>query len=262
MVIYLPMKKQERMKQPVIEVKGLSVSYGKSPVLWDINLTLFSNELIAVIGPNGAGKSTFLKALLGFVPLLSGSIAFFDKEPLSKVQSKVAYVPQAQSVDWNFPINCLEVVMMGAFFEMNAFKWASKKIKEKAKAIMDQLGILELSKRPISELSGGQKQKLFIARALMQDAELYLLDEPFVGIDHTTQEQLLSLFKKMRDLGKTLVIIHHDLNSVESIFDSIVLLNTYLVASGPTKETFNASNLQKTYGQSETILSEILKGRG
>ena len=241
---------------PIIEVKDLSVSYGPAPALWDVTLSIFKGELVGVIGPNGAGKSTFLKALLGFVPVISGSVSFLEKAPPSK---EVAYVPQAQSVDWNFPMSALEVVMMGGYFEMNALKWPTKAVKERALKIMEELGLKDLASRHISALSGGQKQKLFIARALMQEANLYLLDEPFVGIDHTTQEQLLSLFKTMRSQGKTLVIVHHDLSSVESIFDSVILLNTYLVASGKVKDIFTLATLEKAYGQSQTILSQLLE---
>jgi manganese/zinc/iron transport system ATP- binding protein len=234
----------------VIEVKDLSVSYGASPALWDISLKFPKGELIGVMGPNGAGKSTLLKAILGHIPKISGEVTFLEK---------ASYVPQAQSVDWNFPILALEVVMMGAYLEMNLLKWPTKAIKERALQIMQDLGMKEFASCHISELSGGQKQKLFIGRALMQKATLYLLDEPFVGIDHTTQEQLITLFKKMRDEGKTLVIVHHDLNSAQEIFDSIVLLNTYLVAAGPTKSVFNMENLKKAYGQSETLLEQLLK---
>lgn len=247
------------MTEHTLKTHNLTVSYGKDTALWDVSFTIHPGKLVGILGPNGAGKSTLIKAILEFTQILSGSVEFFGGLRLKQARKRIAYVPQAQSVDWEFPITAFEVVLMGAYHSYSFFKRFSAQSKIKARQLLEQFGMQHLSNCPISDLSGGQKQKLFIARALMQDADLYFLDEPFAGIDHTTQQQILTLFKHMRDEGKTLIMVHHDLATVEEIFDEIILLNTYLVACGPAATVFTHENLQKTYGHGETILEKLLR---
>lgn len=240
-----------------LEIEELSVSYHETAVLWDISCKLPADLLIGIIGPNGAGKSTLLKALLGLIKPLSGAVRFFGS-PLQKVRRKVAYVPQRSSVDWDFPMTAYDLVMMGRFNRMGMLKWASKSDREATLKALRLVEMEDLSHRQISELSGGQQQRLFIARALVQDADLFLLDEPFAGIDLTTEKTLLSLFAKLKSQGKTIVMVHHDLITAQKVFDWLVLLNTCLIAAGPTSEVLTAQNLAKTYGQSSNLLDEAV----
>jgi manganese/zinc/iron transport system ATP- binding protein len=239
----------------ILEVEQLTVNYEKTSVLWDINFVIPEKKIVGILGPNGAGKSTLLKALLGLVQPLSGHITFFG-EPLSKVRQKVGYVPQRSSVDWDFPITALDLVMMGRYGKMGLLKWASKKDKEATLAALEQVEMLSFADRQIGQLSGGQQQRLFIARALVQDADIYLLDEPFAGIDMATEKTLLRLFKTLREKGKTLLIVHHNLASTEEYFDWLIFLNTCLIANGPVSEVFNQQNVWRTYGSSSILLDE------
>jgi manganese/zinc/iron transport system ATP- binding protein len=237
------------------EADQLSVNYEKNPVLWDVSLQIPSGLLVGVIGPNGAGKSTLIKTALGLVKPLSGSITFFG-QPLEKTRQKVAYVPQRESVDWDFPITVLELVMMGSYGKLGLFKIPGSKIKQKAEEILDKVGMLAYKNRQISQLSGGQQQRVFIARALMQDADLYFMDEPFVGIDFATSKVIWNILVSLKNEGKTLVIVHHDLSSINDYFDWIVMLNMRLVASGPVAQTFTNELVHKTYGQSHELFGE------
>jgi manganese/zinc/iron transport system ATP- binding protein len=239
----------------ILEVEQLTVNYEKTSVLWDINFALPEKKIVGILGPNGAGKSTLLKALLGLVQPLSGHITFFG-EPLSKVRQKVGYVPQRSSVDWDFPITAFDLVMMGRYGKIGLLKWASKEDKKATRAALEQVEMLSFADRQIGQLSGGQQQRLFIARALVQDADIYLLDEPFVGIDMATEKTLLRLFKTLREKGKTLLIVHHNLASTEEYFDWLIFLNTCLIASGPVSEVFNQQNVGRTYGSSSILLDE------
>ncbi|MDN3505050.1 MAG: metal ABC transporter ATP-binding protein [Rhabdochlamydiaceae bacterium] len=241
-----------------LQVKDLTVNYGNYPALWDINFSLTSGQLVAIVGPNGAGKSTLIKAILQFVQPLSSEVTFFDGMSLKEARKKIAYVPQTQSIDWEFPITAIEVVIMGDYHQSSFLKWPKASSRKKALNLLKELGLESLANRHISELSGGQKQKLFVARALMQSADLYFFDEPFAGIDHTTEKQILEIFKKLAKEGKTLLVVHHDLSTVESNFDHLILLNTQLVACGPCKEVFNFENLRKAYGHSDSILGKLL----
>lgn len=240
-----------------LEVEELSVSYHQTTVLWDISFTLPIGALIGIIGPNGAGKSTLLKALLGLTPPLSGSVRFFGSL-LPQIRHKVAYVPQRSSVDWDFPMTAYDLVMMGRFSQMGMLKRASKVDKEATLQALKIVEMEELSHRQISELSGGQQQRLFIARALVQDADLFLLDEPFAGIDLATEKTILNLFAKLKAQGKTIVMVHHDLITAQKVFDHLVLLNTCLIASGPTATVLTSPNLAKTYGQGSRLLDEAV----
>ncbi len=242
----------------VIACRNLTVSYDSTPILWDVNFSIPKGSLVALIGPNGAGKTTFLKTSLGFVKPASGCVEFFGK-PYKKIRSKVCYVPQKDSVDWDFPITVLEVVLMGRYKHLGLFKWPSKADKEAALGALKTLEIQHLAHRQISELSGGQKQRVFLARALLQDAEIFLLDEPFVGIDISTEEIITKLFKLLRDQGKTFVIVHHDLQSVPEIFDRVVILKHSLIAEGTVEDVFTEENLSKAYGKRGALLADMIE---
>lgn len=239
-------------------VQHLTVSFGRQPVLWDLNIAVPPGHLTAIIGPNGAGKSTLIKALLGLIPLKSGQIHFFGK-PLDEVRSDIAYIPQRSEIDWNFPITLREFVLMGRYGRLGLFKRPTIADHKAVDEALESVEMLAFSERQIGELSGGQQQRGFIARAYMQEATLYLMDEPFQGIDHATEKLLGTLFKKLQEKGKSLFIVHHDLNTVTSIFDWVVLLNLRLVASGPTKSCYNEENLVKTYGKSAQLFEEVVK---
>ena len=243
-------------ENPVVEIHDLTVSYHKKPVLWDIDLFLPQSNVIGIIGPNGAGKSTLLKAMMGLVPPDSGYIKFFDKT-LDEVRKSVSYVPQKDSVDWDFPASVLDVVLMGRYARLGLFQRPKKEDKEKAMACLCKVGLEPLAQRQIAQLSGGQQQRLFLARALAQEAELYLMDEPFVGVDAATEKVIVNLLKEMARGGKTIVVVHHDLQSALNYFDWCVLLNMRAVASGPTQEVLTPALLQEAYGGKLTVLSQI-----
>jgi len=215
---------------PALEFHDLTVAYHTKPVLWDVDLCVPEERLVAVVGPNGAGKSTLLKAALGLVPLSSGYVRVFGRS-YAEERSRVAYVPQRESVDWDFPASVFDVVLMGRY----------------------------------GRLSGGQQQRTFLARALAQDADLYLMDEPFAGVDAVTERAIIALLRELRDRGRTVVCVHHDLQTVREYFDWVILLNMRLVASGPIDEAFSTERLQATYGGRlgilETAATQLLKER-
>jgi len=239
-----------------VDVHDLTVAYNRKPVLWDIDLQLPTGKLVAIVGPNGAGKSTLLKSILGLTSISSGSITVFSEE-CKKARSKIGYVPQRESVDWDFPINVLDVVVMGRYRKLGWFVRPSDQDRTAAKAALEQVGILELASRQISELSGGQQQRVFLARALVQEANLYLMDEPFAGVDSATERSIIDVLRKIRDQGRSVIAVHHDLQTIPDYFDWVVMLNLNLVASGPVVEVFTAENLQRTYGGRLTILDRV-----
>jgi manganese/zinc/iron transport system ATP- binding protein len=241
-----------------LKVSNLTVHYASLLALWDISLEVPKQKLVCIIGPNGAGKSTFMKALLGIVPTVSGSSEFFDQS-IGKVRQKIAYVPQRISIDWQFPITAIEVVLMGGYHRYGLFKNPKKSDVEEAKLLMQKFGILDLASRQISELSGGQQQRLFLARALMQRAEIYFFDEPFAGVDLLTEKMMMEAFKELKNQGKTIFVVHHDLNTVQEYFDWVILLKQRLVANGPTNQVFNAEHLSVAYGGRSAYLDEILE---
>jgi manganese/zinc/iron transport system ATP- binding protein len=243
---------------PVLKIDQLTVNYDKTPVLWDISFEIPKGKLVGIIGPNGAGKSTLLKAALNLVKPISGRIEFFGK-PLRSMRKKVAYVPQRTSVDWDFPITVLDVVLMGRYGQLGFFKWPKKADKAAARAALDMVGMQPFEHRQISQLSGGQQQRVFIARALLQDAEMYMMDEPFAGVDIATEKAIVFLLEELKLKGKTLFIVHHDLNTVERYFDWIIMLNTCLIASGPVSEMFNAASIARAYGRNFALLDEAAK---
>lgn len=247
------------MKDPVITVPlsiyDLTVAYHRKPVIWDIAFDIPPGALVGVVGPNGAGKSTLLKAILNLVPIASGRVSIFGR-PYSQVRGRVGYVPQRESVDWDFPVNALDVVTMGLYRELGWCRPVRKRHRERAMQALEQVGIPELALRQISQLSGGQQQRTFLARALVQDADLYLMDEPFAAVDAATEKAIVDLLRDMQQRGKTTLVIHHDLQTVPEYFDYVVLLNMRIVAHGPIQDTYTQENLQRTYGGRLTLLEE------
>ena len=241
---------------PAVEFHDLTVSYDKKPVLWNIDMTLPKGALIGIVGPNGAGKSTLIKAAMGLLPLGSGYVRLFDQN-LSEVRHKVSYVPQRESVDWDFPTSVMDVVLMGRYARLGLLSRPRKADKEMAMNCLRQVGMEPFISRQISQLSGGQQQRVFLARALAQEAGLYFMDEPFAGVDAATEAAILSIMQEMTAKGKTVVVVHHDLQSAAEFFDWIVLLNMRLVASGPIERVFTNGLLQDTYGGKLTVLAEV-----
>jgi manganese/zinc/iron transport system ATP- binding protein len=241
-----------------IQVEGLTVNYGVSCALFDITFTIDPGKMVAIVGPNGAGKSTLLKAMAGLVKPTSG-YAYFFNQPFKKVRERVAYVAQRSSIDWNFPITAFDVVLMGRYRKLGFFKWARHADKEAALSVLDLLGMKELKHRQISQLSGGQQQRLFLARALLQEAEVYLLDEPFAGVDLSTEKLLIEVMTKLKNEGKTLIVVHHDLNTVPDYFDEVILVSTSLVAAGAVQEVFTEDNILRTYGQKAALFADASK---
>ena len=245
-------------KMPPVEVHDLTVSYQKKPVLWDIDFNLPEGKLIAIVGPNGAGKSTLLKAMMGLLEPASGHVLIYGK-PLEKQRKRIAYVPQRETVDWDFPISVKELVLMGRYSHLKLFQKPRAADREKALQALEQVGMSTFMNRQISQLSGGQQQRVFLARALTQDADIYFMDEPFAGVDAATESAILDLLRALRSKGKTVVVVHHDLQTVSDYFDWVMLINLRLIAFGPMKETFSKENLQKTYGGRLNILSQVIE---
>ncbi len=245
-----------QVPNPILEVHNLTVSYHRKPVLWDIDLTIPAGSLVGIIGPNGAGKSTLIKSMMGLLPTQSGFVKIFDKE-LDKVRERVSYVPQRESVDWDFPASALEVVLMGRYGKVGLFRRVRDSDRQIALECLRKVGLEAFQNRQISQLSGGQQQRVFLARALAQKADLYFMDEPFVGVDAATETAIIELLRQMRQEGKTVLVVHHDLQSAAQYFDWIILLNMRLVASAPTEQAFTAELLQATYGGKLTLLAEI-----
>ncbi|MDX5348157.1 MAG: metal ABC transporter ATP-binding protein [Hymenobacteraceae bacterium] len=246
----------QQVDNPALEIHDLTVSYERKPVLWGIDLTLPQGSLIGVIGPNGAGKSTLIKAAMGLVPASSGYIRMFDQE-LKQVRQRVSYVPQRESVDWDFPASVFDVVLMGRYGKLGLFSRPRQADKDAAMEALEKVGMQNFANRQISQLSGGQQQRVFLARALAQNADLYLMDEPFAGVDIATETAIIALLREMRDQGKTVVVVHHDLQSAVEYFDWVVLLNLRLVDSGPTQQVLTQELLEETYGGKLTVLTNV-----
>src|SRR3990172_7855805 len=211
--------------------------------------------MIGIVGPNGAGKSTLIKAVLGLVPLASGKVEIYGR-PYQQQRRLVGYVPQRESVDWDFPVTALDVVMMGTYGRLGWFRRPGLAERRDAERCLDQVGMANLANRQIRQLSGGQQQRVFLARALAQDAQIYFMDEPFAGVDAATEQAIVALLQNLRAGGKTVLVVHHELQTVRDYFDHVILLNMRLVAAGPTASTFTRQNLQKTYGGRLTILDQ------
>jgi manganese/zinc/iron transport system ATP- binding protein len=245
-----------QIDNPVVEVHDLTVSYDRKPVLWGIDLTIPAGALVGVIGPNGAGKSTLIKAMMDLLPAGSGYVRIFD-QPIKEVRKRISYVPQRESVDWDFPASVFDVVLMGRYGNLGLFSRPRKADKDAAMEALEKVGMQSFANRQISQLSGGQQQRVFLARALAQNADLYFMDEPFAGVDIATETAIIELLRIMREMGKTVIVVHHDLQSAAEYFDWVVLLNMRLVASGPTEKVLTQALLEQTYGGKLTVLSKV-----
>ncbi|PID92880.1 MAG: peptide transporter [Bacteroidetes bacterium] len=237
-----------------LEIDDLTVAYKYKPVLWDIDMKIPEGVVLGIVGPNGAGKTTLIKTILGLIKPISGSVRIFG-EPYGKSRSRVAYVPQKGSVDWDFPTTVFDVVMMGAYGKLGWIVRPGKRERKETESALKKVGMWEFKHRQISQLSGGQQQRVFLARALMEKADLYLMDEPFQGVDATTERAVVELLKELRSEGKTVVVVHHDLQTVSEYFDWVAFLNVKLVDVGPVSETFCDENLSQTYGVSGILES-------
>ncbi|HOA73166.1 MAG TPA: metal ABC transporter ATP-binding protein [Phycisphaerae bacterium] len=233
----------------------MTVAYHRKPVLWDIDLDVQEGRLVGIVGPNGAGKSTLIKAAIDLVPKASGRVMIYG-EPYRKQRHLVGYVPQRESVDWDFPVSAEDVVAMGLYGQIGWFRPVRKKHRQAAREALERVGIGEFAHRQISELSGGQQQRVFLARALVQDAKLYFMDEPFAAVDAATEKAIVRILHDLRSAGKTVLVVHHDLQTVPQYFDDVILINMRVVAYGPTEEVFTPENLRKTYGGRLTLLDQ------
>lgn len=238
---------REALAVSPLAIRGLTVSYGEKPAVFSVDGTFQPGEMTAIIGPNGAGKSTLLKAALGIVTPLSGRVTAWG-QPLDRMRARIAYVPQRASVDWDFPTRVLDVVMMGQYRQLGLLGRVRTKHMQAALRCLERVGMDGFADRQIGQLSGGQQQRVFLARALAQDADLYLLDEPFAGVDAATETAIIAVLKALRAQGKTVVAVHHDLSTVTNYFDRVFVINTSRVAEGPVAEAFTQSNLQEAYG--------------
>ena len=230
-----------------LAVSGLTVAYQQDAVLLNISFIAPKSRMIAIVGPNGAGKSTLLKSSLGLIPRLSGEITVFGK-PVANQRSKIAYVPQRSTVDWDFPANALDVVQMGLYEQIGWLRWPNRRHRDIALDCLEKVGMVDFSARQIGQLSGGQQQRVFIARALAQNAEIFLMDEPLAGVDAATENSIIEVLELLKKEGKTLLVVHHDLETVTAYFEQVLILNKQLIAFGPTSAVFTEQNLQKAYG--------------
>jgi len=242
----------------VLKVNDLSASYRKNQVLQNVNFEVMPGTLTSIIGPNGAGKSTLLKVILQLHPRLTGEVSFFDTA-YAKVKSRIGYVPQRGSVDWDFPTNALDVVMMGLYGKIGWMKWPNKNHRQLAMEALSQMGMADYANRQISQLSGGQQQRVFLARALVQDAELYFLDEPLAGVDAATERAIMDTLRTLKERGRTVMVVHHDLQTVEDYFDHVLFLNRSVVAHGSTATTFTNENIYRAYGGTLRWMGERAK---
>ncbi|MEC3881262.1 metal ABC transporter ATP-binding protein [Parapedobacter sp. 10938] len=243
-------------QEPILEVHDLMVTYGRKPVLWGVDFTLPAGCIAGIVGPNGAGKSTLLKTIMGLIPPSSGYVKLFDRS-LDEVRSRISYVPQRESVDWDFPVSVLDVVLMGRYGKVGLLRNTGAHDRAIASECLDKVGMSAFAKRQISQLSGGQQQRVFLARALAQEADVYFMDEPFAGVDAATEQAIIELLREMASNGKTIVVVHHDLQSARSYFDWIVLLNMHLIAAGPTDQAFTEETVQQAYGGRLNLLSQV-----
>ena len=244
-------------------VRGLTVSYGEKPAIFSVDATFPPQSMSAIIGPNGAGKSTLLKAALGVIPRLSGEVVIFGA-PMEQARDRIAYVPQRASVDWDFPTTVMDVIQMGLYREVGLLGRLSGRMTQKVRECLDRVGMADFADRQIGQLSGGQQQRVFLARALAQDADLYLLDEPFAGVDAATERAIVDVLKLLEAEGRTVIAVHHDLSTVRAYFDHVFLINVRRIAQGTVEDTFTTENLQATYGGrlATTHLDEVVVAGG
>lgn len=246
----------EGMSDIPLETHDLTVAYDHRPVLYGVDVKIPEGKLVGIVGPNGAGKSTLIKAIMGIVPIAGGWVKVFG-DSFAKNAGRVGYVPQRESVDWDFPVNVMDVVLMGRYGKRGLLGRLKKEDRKIAEECLDKVGMLPYAKRQISNLSGGQQQRVFLARALAQESDLYLMDEPFVGVDASTEAAIVELLRELKRRGKTILVVHHDLPTAQTYFDMLLLLNMRLVAFGDTEKVFTEELLQKTYGGRLTILSDV-----
>lgn len=232
---------------PVLSVEGLSASYRKNKVLDNVGFDVGPGTMTSIVGPNGAGKSTLLKVMLELHPRLAGKVAYWGA-PYPQAKSRIGYVPQRGSVDWDFPTHALDVVLMGLYGKIGWLKWPKRAHREKAMEALAEMGMADYASRQISQLSGGQQQRVFLARALVMDADLYFLDEPLAGVDAATERAIMTTLNLLKSRGRTVLVVHHDLQTVEDYFDHVLLLNRTVIAHGPTEEIFTENNIYRTYG--------------
>lgn len=244
-----------------LSIHDLTVAWHRKPVLWDVDLDIPKGQLACIVGPNGAGKSTLIKACLDLVPAVSGEVRVFG-EPYRRQRKRVGYVPQRESVDWQFPVSALDVVAMGTYGRLGWLQPVGRKQKARAMQALERVSLEQYAHRQISQLSGGQQQRVFLARALAQDADLYLMDEPFASVDAATEQAIVDVLRTLRSDGKTVVVVHHDLQTVPEYFDWAVLLNMRVVAAGPVDDVFTADNLRATYGGRLTLLDQAASALG
>ncbi len=250
--------KDRVLPEPAIRVIDLTVAYRDKIVLWDIDLEIPTGSMVAIVGPNGAGKTTLVKSIQGLVPRVAGSVCIYGR-PYAEQRKKVSYVPQRGSVDWDFPTSVVDTVKMGSYGDLGWIRRPGKKEHLKALAALDKVGMSEFARRQISQLSGGQQQRVFLARALMQSASVYLLDEPFQGVDATTEKAIVKILKELASRGKTVLAVHHDLSTVTEYYHRVVILNVKLIAHGEVGDVFNSENLRSAYGGNASFFSEKTK---
>lgn len=250
-----PAAEQPQRDTIPLAVDDLTVAYHRRPVIWDVTFDIPPGSLVGLVGPNGAGKSTLLKAVMDLVPRATGTVEFFGS-PWREARHRVGYVPQRETVDWDFPVSALDVVTMGLYSRIGWFLPVRRRHRDRAREALERVGIGDYADRQISQLSGGQQQRTFLARALVQDADLYLMDEPFAAVDAATEKTIVQILRDMKLLGRTALVIHHDLQTVPEYFDYVILLNMRVVAHGPTAAVFTQDNLEKTYGGRLTLLDE------
>lgn len=238
-----------------LSIKNLTVSYHNQPALWDINLEIPTGVMAGIVGPNGAGKSTLIKSLLELVPSLSGEVMVHGR-PYASQRRRVGYVPQRSSVDWDFPTTALDVVTMGLYGRLGWFRRPGRKERKESLEALEMVGMSAYADRQISQLSGGQQQRVFLARALVQQADVYFLDEPMAGVDATTERAIIDILRRLRDAGKTLIVVHHDLQTVCNYFDWLLLLNVRVIASGKAEDVFNIDYLRQAYGGQIALLND------
>lgn len=235
------------LRLTALSVDDLTVAYDSKPAIWDVDLDIPEGVLMAIVGPNGAGKSTLIKAVLNLIPRAAGTVQFYGK-PYEQSRSLVGYVPQRGSVDWDFPTTVIDVVTMGLYRRLGWFRRPGRKERELALHALEQVGMVDFAERQISQLSGGQQQRTFLARALVQDAQIYFMDEPFAAVDAVTERAIVAILRELRARGRTVLVVHHDLQTVEDYFDWVTLLNVEVIDSGPTEMIFTPEKLRKTYG--------------
>lgn len=241
--------------EAVLRVENLRAAYRKNIVLHDVNFEIKKGSLTGIVGPNGAGKSTLIKTVLNLHPALTGKVTVFGST-VEKEKKRIGYVPQRGSVDWDFPTNALDVVTMGLYGKIGWFRWPTRSDRRKAMEALEKMGMKDYANRQISQLSGGQQQRVFLARALVQEADLYFMDEPLAGVDAATEKAIMEILKELKEKGKTVMVVHHDLQTVSDYFDHVLLLNKTVIEHGATEKVFTTENIKKTYGGALQVIKD------